>query len=398
MDAPSSSSTPSAKEPGRSSRRPSSSEGLVNAELTAAERLLGQAQTAINAQRVEHARELLERCRSAVEDFPRTTDSDRVSRLHFGLRLTATWITFEDSGLQAAVHRVDELRDQCLRAGHPDLVALCDTQLGALSGRGGDLVGALTALRRAEQGRSWMPTIQQVRLLVNRGTLAIHLAEPVAAKRDLVAAAELAHEAGLGSLEFLAVHNQGYADFIRGDLPGALTLMERADAMDVEVDRGIALLDRARVLLEAGLIEEAHEVLIDALQRCASSGSRHDLGEIELDLARCEMLMGHNESAGSRAAAARRRFQRRGEQGWRRAAQLVELETRAGGPDSATSRARLSRALGEAASRAGDDGMRRRSALVRAEALADQGRHAEAKPAWEEARVLLRSSHLATRL
>ncbi len=325
-------------------------------------------------------------------------DAERVSRAQLGVRLTGTWITFEDDGLQRAGEELLVLRDEVLAAGHQDLAAVCDNQLGTLRGRSGDLTGALKALRRAERGRPLMATADQARLLVNRGTLATQLGVPGEASSDLAEAAQLAHGCGLGALEFLAVHNQGYAEFIRGDLPAALTLMEQADAMDVEVDRGIALLDRARVLLEAGLVEEAHEVLACAMQRSEASGSQHDLGEIELDLARCEMLLGHNESARQRAAAARRRFRRRGESGWRHAAQLIELEARAVGPESAVARARLSSALGEAASRNGDDGMRHRAALVRAEALADLGRAKEAKEAWGEARCLLRSPQLATRL
>lgn len=319
-------------------------------------------------------------------------------RLQVRLRLAATWITFEDSGLHAATGLALELRDLCLESGHLDLVAVCDMQIGTLRGRGGDLAGALEALRRAEQGRPVMAAADQVKLLLNRGTLATQLRDSGGATKDLAQAARLAHQVGLGVLEFLSVHNQGYAEFIGGDLPGALTLMERADLMDVEVDRGIARLDRARVLLEAGLIDEAHEVLVGAIQSYPASGSEHDLGEIELDLARCEVLMGQHPAAVQRAVTARHRFHRRGEAGWRRAAQLVELEARATGRGSAAARARLSRVLGEAASLAGDEGMRQRAALVRAEALADLGQHAEASAAWQGARTLLRSPHLATRL
>lgn len=314
------------------------------------------------------------------------------------MRLTGTWITFEDRSLPGASEELLALREEVLASRQPDLAAVCDLQLGTLRGRSGDLAGALEALIRAEQGRSLMATVDQVKLLVNRGTVATQLGDPAEASADLAQAAALARGSGLGALEFLAVHNQGYAEFIRGDFPGALTLMERADAMDVEVDRGIARLDRARVLLEAGLIDEAHEILVGAMESCAASGSAHDLGEVELDLARCEMLMGQNRSAAARAAAARRRFHQRGEAGWRRAAQLVELEARPAGPDTAAARARLSKALAAAASRAGDEAMRRRAALIRAEALADQGWHTDAEQAWAQARPLLRSAHLATRL
>lgn len=132
--------------------------------------------------------------------------------------------------------------------------------------------------------------------------------------------------------------------------------------------------------------------------RPVKSGSQHDLGEIELDLARCEILIGETATARARAATARQRFQRRGESGWGRAAQLVELEAEASGGGSAETRERLSRVLSAAAAREGDEGVAQRATLVLTGALIDQGRHTEARATLAKARALLRSPHLATRL
>ncbi|MGB3829423.1 MAG: hypothetical protein WA962_11680, partial [Ornithinimicrobium sp.] len=321
-----------------------------------------------------------------------------MSRLRIRLRLAETWITFEDDGLHVVSRALDRLRDECLSAGHADLEALCDIQQAAVSGRGGDLSGALNSMRRAEAGRSLLTDEEQARLLINRGSLLILLGDPKEASRDLAEAAVLAVDADMAAVRFKAMHNQGYAEFLLGNLPVALTLMERADRMEVDVDRGIARLDRARVMLEAGLVDEAHELLLRVLTHTEHEGSQHDLGEIELDLARSEMLLGDSASARERALTARHRFQRRGESGWRRTALLSELEAGGQGAMAPAARERLARVLGEVAAREGDETVRQGSMLVRAEALIDQGRPVDARDALAQAPGLLRSAHLATRL
>ena len=342
------------------------------------------------------ARDLLERCRRASNDVPLTHHTDRLSRLRFGMRLVLAWIVFEDSGLSKAIDSLLDLRAEVEASGFRDLAALSDMQRGALLGRSGDLTGALLSLQQAEKQREWLTDVEQARLLINRGALSFQIGDPRDASRDSAEAARLADGSEMASLRFMAIHNQGYAEFLLGNFPGALSLMEQADAMDVDVDRGIARLDRARVMLEAGLIDEARQVLIDALGQTSAAGSEHDLGEIELELARCEILMGDSPSALTRAATARRRFHRRKEPGWRRTALIVELETR--DTLSAHTRERLGSVLATAAASEGDEAVRQRAVLVHAEALIDQGLPDQARAVLAQASALTRSPHVATRL
>ncbi len=347
-------------------------------------------------QRFDSTRRLLDECRSIMEAIPEHQGAERLLKLRFGVQLTGAWVAFEDFGLATATHRVVALRAEAIAAHHHDIAALCDMQCGALLGRSGDLQSALSYLRQAEEGRSHLSALEQTQLLINRGSLASHLGDPYEASRDLAEAASLANGPDMGSLRFVATHNQGYAEFLFGNFPGALSLMEQADAMDAEVDRSIARLDRARVMLEAGLIDEAHQVLIDALEQTSATGSEHDLGEIELELARCEILMGDSPSALTHAATARRRFHRRKEPGWRRTALIVELETRS--TLSAHARERLASVLATAAAAEGDEAVRQRAVLVHAEALIDQGLPDQARAALARAPALTCSPHVAMRL
>ncbi len=368
--------------------------------LAEGEALLAEARSALNHSDVSQARSLLERAHKHVDSV---TDHggkahDRCARLIFGIRLTRTWLAFEDSTLADALKQLVALREEVVAMSWHDIAALCDMQRGSLLGRSGDPVGALAAFREAEQGRSLMAAEAQVQLLLNRSSLLSNVGELGAASVDLATAATLADVAGRADLLFMAVHNQGYAEFLRGNFPTALSLMKRADAMDVEVDRAIARLDRARVMLEAGLIDEALQVLRTALEHAAKDGSEHDRGEIELDLARCEILIGDTASARTHAATSRQRFRGRGETGWTRIALLVELEAGGLGAPSAASREHLVRTLTEAAADDLETPTRHRATLLLAEALVDQGRNAEARDALRRASSLLRSPHLATRL
>jgi tetratricopeptide (TPR) repeat protein len=363
-----------------------------------AESLLEQARQEVNEQRPERAAALLAECETLLERAREGTDESALLRLRARMDLTRTWVIFEDAGPAAAVEAIGRCRDFAVRHGFADLVGACDLQLGSVRGRSGDLEGALRALSRAEDSREAMSTVDQARLFLNRGSLLSHLHQPSRAVADLAEASRMALVAERPTLAFMATHNEGYAHFLLGDVARALSLMEAADAMDVEVERSIARLDRARVMMEAGLVDEAYELLESAAQDVENGGSPHDLGEIELDLARCEVVRGRRSEAIRRARLARQRFHRRGETGWRHIAAAVELEAMPAEAQTARARERLGAALRRSAERHGDTLVRRRAALVVAEALIDQGRAAQADHAMAEAAALSRSPQLATRM
>ncbi len=119
----------------------------------------------------------------------------------------------------------------------------------------------------------------------------------------------------------MALHNRGYVEFLRGDLPAALRLMDEADRLEAPVDKGIAHLDRGRVLIEAGLVTDAWEALQTARSSMTEAGLEAEADEVELDLARCEVLLGRGGDAAVRVAPLIERYAAR-------AARFREIEAR----------------------------------------------------------------------
>ena len=148
------------------------------------------------------------------------------------------------------------------------------------------------------------------------------------ARRDLgrvVALAERSGDAQVKAWGFMAQHNRGYAEFLAGNLPEALRLMDAAAALPVRVSRAVANLDKARVLIEAGMSDVADEALRAAESEFRRARLSAELGETELARAEAAVLVGDLRSARALAASARNRFRRRGDHRWRRVAELALL-------------------------------------------------------------------------
>ena len=87
----------------------------------------------------------------------------------------------------------------------------------------------------------------------------------------------------------------------------------------------VALLDRARVLIEAGLTDEADATLREAAEQFRLGRAWASLAETELSGAQVALLTQRFDLARRLAASARTRFRRRGNVPWRRRAELVLL-------------------------------------------------------------------------
>src|SRR5699024_11009376 len=121
---------------------------------------------------------------------------------------------------------------------------------------------------------------------------------------------------------------------LAGRLPEALDAMQDAAEHLLPVlgedlsTMPIALLDRAQVLFEVGLLTEADALLEQAAQSFEARGLTQDLGEVEVLRARCARLLGRLADARALARAARERFGARGSATWVERARLVELRAR----------------------------------------------------------------------
>lgn len=317
--------------------------------------------------------------------------------MHVRVAVTWSWHTFEAQGLPAALDVLAEAEAEAADRARDDLLGPVMFQRASLLSRGGDHAAAVDEARRAARYRDAMPLGSQARVTLNWALLESWIGNLPGAIERNEEASVLAERAELPNLQFTALHNAGYMEFLRGNLPRALTLMEQADAMDADIDRSVARLDHARVLLDAGLVDEAREMLRTAADLSAANGSDHDVAESELETSRCELLRGNPAAARDWARRARRRFAARGEPGWRVRALLAELDALAHLPGTGHRRARLAEALHAASEASGDTLAAEQAGLAWAEALVDDG-DPRADVPWTAAAPLRDSPQITTRL
>ncbi len=170
--------------------------------------------------------------------------------------------------------------------------------------------------------------IWEARALNLRAHVEILLAEFDAAERDLLAADTL-FTRRRQHLDLLHVRNNlALIQFFRGNVPAALNAF--ADLSDQYAARGdpqfYLALDRARVLLVAGLSDEAIDV-IESTSEWTSTRPR-SRAELLVMRASARLGQGHPELALADAAAARRLFARQQRDWWRGRADLVALRAR----------------------------------------------------------------------
>lgn len=309
-------------------------------------------------------------------------------------------------GLEKALDRladaeriVDVLRDEALRS-------RVEYQRAAIYGRSGDIASAGDRLERTLRNLDDFTERESCSVLLSRGMVALTQLRPVEAAASFERAAELAHGHGFVEQEFMALHNQGYATYLLGDLPRALALMEEAERIEANVSRGPAHLERGHVLLEAGLLSEAIRVLNAGADISREAGDQHDEAEFDLHLARAYRLLGRLVDASDAARQSELAFMKVGAESWAAQAHLVELQVSlvlATGhvPTGASSREAEATIRGIAASadsiaataeRFGDVDLADRARTLAAHALIEVGDDAAARERLEPGRKGTRRS------
>jgi CHAT domain-containing protein/tetratricopeptide (TPR) repeat protein len=241
------------------------------------------------------------------------------------LLITMANAEFELRGHAAAVQRL-EAAEQVV-ADDPARIRLAlHGQRGLFLVRAGRIADALEELERAELFFAEGTHLERCVVLLNRGAAYLDFGAYLKARDDFRRCADEAAAGGLSVLQVKATHNQGFVEYLLGNLPGALALMAAAFAADPAVSPGIALQGRARVLAEAGLIREADDTFAQAAEIFRRARLAQDLAATELDRARCALIAGEIDAARRLAARARDRWRRRGDERWQRAAELVLLQ------------------------------------------------------------------------
>ena len=291
------------------------------------------------------------------------------------LLMTRAFSEFEMHGSQRGEIALDAATAAASASGRRDLDALVHELRGLIAVRSGRLDLSLAELD-ASVGllRSLDPEDRPI-LLLNRGGVHLLRRDLRSARADLESCAQLAAELEMTRVEFKAQHNLGYAEFLAGDIPAALRAFALADALDTDVSRSVWFLDRARVLMEAGLLEEADQALASATELLRRERANQDRAEAELARAEVALLQGDWSLAKAHSARARRDFRRRQSAGWQARADITRWQAYM---DSRGGPARVAREIRQAIGASDTETMDRQLALIAAEANLALGHVAEA--------------------
>jgi CHAT domain-containing protein/tetratricopeptide (TPR) repeat protein len=218
------------------------------------------------------------------------------------------------------------------------MVGLVDSQRALVVYRIGRVAEALDLFDRAVpllegavNGSDLDPEVL-ARVVMNRGLTHIADGKPGPAEDDMRRVIALADDHGLARLRAKAQNNLGDIAQLTGDVPGALRYYDSVEGIFRELAPGLVprmQIDRARVLLEAGLAEEAARCLDEALPALRAQRVGQDLAEAELARAAAALLEGDFTLAKQLAVGAHRRFVKRGSESWAEVAALTKLRIEA---------------------------------------------------------------------
>jgi tetratricopeptide (TPR) repeat protein len=191
--------------------------------------------------------------------------------------------------------------------------------------RNGLVEESLAEFDRAEELIEFAEPIDAYRLELNRGTTQLWQGKLAEARADLAAAVAIAEANSWPVERAKARHNLGYVEFLSGNLAAALRIMDEVRDQEAGLSLAVVLLDRARVLIEAGLHRDADDSLREAHSLFRAARLWNDVSEVELARAECALLDDQVQAARRLAGSARTRFRRRVNDRWRREAELVLL-------------------------------------------------------------------------
>ncbi|WP_246070214.1 CHAT domain-containing protein [Humibacillus xanthopallidus] len=187
-------------------------------------------------------------------------------------------------------------------------------------------IEALEQLAQAIAGSHALgDTLWEGRSLNTRCDVHLALGNVDAAEADAVLAERLLTSVGQEFEAVQAVHNQGLAAHLRGDIPAALTLLDRAAERYSALGnvRHDLIIERTQVLLTAGLIDDARELCTSTLGSTERAPIRR--AELLLTLAHAALAQGDAEAAEASATEAIRLFDAQLRVGWGDRARLLRL-------------------------------------------------------------------------
>ncbi|HET8643082.1 MAG TPA: CHAT domain-containing protein [Pseudonocardiaceae bacterium] len=210
-----------------------------------------------------------------------------------------------------------------------DQQPIVHAQRGALLARHGRTLEAIPHLDRAVAALGAAgETHEFSRALLNRGYARLSAGQLRQARADFQRCLRLARECGAESVAVKSIQNQGYLDFLAGNVPLALRRLDEAArecSLKLPSYLPVIATDKARVLLSVGLAADACRELALAISSFGQQRASHDRAGAELTMAAAQLLAGNPEEAGRYAAIARRRFLGQGNRTWAELASLWRL-------------------------------------------------------------------------
>jgi tetratricopeptide (TPR) repeat protein len=235
-------------------------------------------------------------------------------------------VTMADAQVELGqIAEASESLDAALRA-RPSALPVVQASRGVLLARTGQIDAAQQQFDAAIEAMSASskPGANLVRALLWRGLLHLGEARLELAQADCEEAERLGRAAGLDAAVVIATHTLGLVRWVSGDLPGALHAMSMADEVRPEVRAGIRALDRAKVLLAAGLLVEAREFTDRAEQVFTAERSEVDLADALLVQAEIDLVARHSRTARAASRRAARSYTTAGHQRGLLAARVME--------------------------------------------------------------------------
>ncbi|MHA7132165.1 CHAT domain-containing protein [Oerskovia turbata] len=223
---------------------------------------------------------------------------------------------------------LDEAQEWVEANGPDDLLLVVVGQRGLLRLRTGRVREAVEEMESASRFIEAAAPLDAAVLLLNRGSLHLELGNLGSAQTDLAEVVRRAEEMGDALLASKARHNLGYARYLRGDLPTALRAMEQAERDAPSRHASVGLIDKAQVLIEAGLLSDADATLAEAREHLARNRMVRDVAEVELVRAECLVGLRRYDEARRQARSATVRFDRIGNAPWAARARVAELQAR----------------------------------------------------------------------
>ncbi len=151
--------------------------------------------------------------------------------------------------------------------------------------------------------------------LLNRSFAHLSAARVRQARADLARCRRITADDGHDLIAAKALHNLGYCDLLAGDIPAALQLFTAAARVYRLTAPGclpVLATDKARTLLAVGLARDAASELDGAMDAARRQRLDYDLADAELVRSEAALAVGELVAARRWAAAAERRFRRRG--------------------------------------------------------------------------------------